>query len=344
MRITSFCDIRRDVIRLGAGLAAGLVAASPALAQLASVGEFLGKLLGLVPPSKPVNLMRTIAAIVEMERLADRRGLPPSRLSLLANGVPSADSDASLYQMAMPRLVTLIDRSEGEDPGLSDQAGEVLADLHASQHEIAEALKPDAPVEDLRVIASHKFDRIREEYASLFASAKARPEHAETLAWHFEAIKKFRLRYEALGKETGVPWYFIGAIHGLESSFNFRAHFHNGDFPLRSRTRQVPAGRPRVWAPPSDWESSAKDALKLLGFTGQSDWSLERTLYRLEAYDGFGYRKRGVATPYLWSFSSHYERGKFVSDGHWNADARSQQCGAATVIKALTDAGVVVFA
>jgi lysozyme family protein len=156
-------------------------------------------------------------------------------------------------------------------------------------------------------------------------------------------MKKFRPRYEALGLQVNVPWYFIGAIHGLESSFNFRAHLHNGDFPLSARTRQVPAGRPLIWGPPSDWESSAKDALKLLGFTGQSDWSLERMLYRLEAYNGFGYRQRGVPTPYLWCFSSHYDRGKFVSDGKWNPQAQSQQCGAGTVIKALAEAGEVSF-
>ncbi|MBX4390438.1 hypothetical protein K4H03_30615, partial [Mycobacterium tuberculosis] len=78
--------------------------------------------------------------------------------------------------------------------------------------------------------------------------------------------------------------------HGLEASFNFRAHFHNGDFPLTARTRQVPAGRPTRWLPPSDWELSAQDALRLLGYTNQSDWTLERTLFRLEAYNGLGYR------------------------------------------------------
>ena len=140
-------------------------------------------------------------------------------------------------------------------------------------------------------------------------------------------------------KVTGVPWHFIAATHGLEASFNFRAHLHNGDFPLTARTRQVPAGRPSQWLPPSDWESSAKDALRLLGFTGQNDWSLERTLYRLEAYNGFGYRGLGVPTPYLWSFSNHYERGKFVADGKFSLTAKSQQCGAAVMLKLLTDAG-----
>jgi lysozyme family protein len=116
---------------------------------------------------------------------------------------------------------------------------------------------------------------------------------------------------------------------------------HNGDYPLTARTRQVPAGRPLKWLPPTDWESSALDAMRLLGFTGQSDWSLERTLYRLEVYNGLGYRGLGVLTPYLWSFSNHYDRGKYVADGKFSATARSQQCGAAVMLKLLQDAGEI---
>ena len=105
----------------------------------------------------------------------------------------------------------------------------------------------------------------------------------------------------------------------------------------------MPAGRPRVWNAPYDWEASAVDALRLMGFAGANDWSLERTLYRLEAYNGFGYRKLGVPTPYLWSFSNHYDIGKFVADGSFNPRAKSQQCGAATTLKLLTEAGEVVW-
>ena len=82
-----------------------------------------------------------------------------------------------------------------------------------------------------------------------------------------------------------------------------------------------------------------EDALRLLGFTGQSDWSLPRTLHRLEAFNGFGYRRYGRPSPYLWSFSTLYERGKFVADGRYDPRARSQQCGTATMLKLLDLAG-----
>ena len=98
-----------------------------------------------------------------------------------------------------------------------------------------------------------------------------------------------------------------------------------------------------VWLPPSDWESSTVDALRLMGFAGEDDWSLPRLLHRIEAFNGFGYRRMGRPTPYLWCFSTHYERGKYVADGRFDPRARSQQCGAAVMFKLLEEAGAVSF-
>jgi lysozyme family protein len=186
---------------------------------------------------------------------------------------------------------------------------------------------------------SLRYEALAYEYVAWFAAARIRSEHQDSIDWHLAQMRQARPRYSAVGKHMGVPWYFIAAIHGLEASFNFRAHLHNGDFPLTRRTRQVPAGRPLVWLPPSDWEASAADALRLLGFAGQTDWSLPRTLYRLEAYNGFGYRRARRPSPYLWSFSTLYDRGKFVADGRYDPRARSQQCGAAVMLKLLALAG-----
>ena len=173
----------------------------------------------------------------------------------------------------------------------------------------------------------------------MFAAIDLRPKHTQSADWHVAMIRKSKPRYLGVERRTGVPWYFSATIHALEASFNFRAHMHNGDFPLGQRTRQVPAGRPLVWLPPSDWEASAVDAMRLMGFAGAPDWSLARMLYRLEAYNGFGYRRLAKVSPYLWSFSTLYDRGKFVADGRFSETARSQQCGAAVMLKLLSDAG-----
>lgn len=294
-------------------------------------------------PGKPRDIVRVLAAILKLETEADQRNLPTTTLSFKTTGDGGSTlptTQGGLYSAAVPRLVRIMDRADGNDLGMTDEAGKLLAELNEAQREIPEALQDNRPAPS----RATSYEALKNEYATFFSSAQLRSERSDLGDWHKRVLLEYRARYESVAKDTGVPWFFIGAIHGLEASYNFRAHLHNGDFPLSARTRQVPANRPTSWGAPYSWEASARDALKLMNFSGKTDWTLERTLYRLEAYNGFGYRRRGVPSPYLWSFSNHYETGKFVSDGKWNAGVRSQQCGAATKIKMLVDAGVVSFA
>ncbi len=369
---------KRDILK--AALLASLGA--PVFAQDQRLfGVKIPKELMQFIPAKPLNIAMTVEGIIRLENDADKKGLADSPLQR-NKGERVLATEGSLYQLVLPRLVALIDRSEQFDLGIADEAGSLLADLHASQHELPEALltlpfdlsmQPsgsplafgmaalaqapvvpiplpdimgtkdviDEPDDDTPLSKAKSFAVLKPEYARLFNSAIIRPEHKERTDWHRDMMQKSKPRYQSVSNDTGVPWYFIAVCHALESSFNFRAHLHNGDFPLSARTRQVPAGRPSKWLPPSDWESSARDALRLLGFAGQQDWSLERTLYRLEAYNGFGYRPYGVASPYLWSFSNHYTSGKYIADRKWSATAKSQQCGSAVMLKLLTDAGEI---
>jgi lysozyme family protein len=140
-----------------------------------------------------------------------------------------------------------------------------------------------------------------------------------------------------------IPWHFIGLIHCMESNFNFGTHLHNGD-SLMHRTVNVPKGLPSVEVadPPFAWTTSATDALTRKGFQTQTNWSLPAQLFRLEQYNGFGYRMRGKASPYLWSFSDRYTGGKFVKDGVFDPAAMSKQCGAAILLKRLIVRGDVV--
>jgi lysozyme family protein len=374
---------RREFLYGGASLAALL--AGPDLRSV--LGTKLPEPLRALLPGEAVEAAGLIGELLGLEQQAKALRLPPSPLAFHEGQLQIAPEQ--LYQIAMPRLVALIDRAELKAPLLAEKAGGLLARLHLTEYDRPDAWFGDAaqganpsgltlpaPVRPLRlatplsvetaepsdlvmpptvnlpdttapsveevlppVATTLKFDALADEYAAWFAAAQIRPEFRESTDWHLTMMRQSRSRYERLGKRLGIPWAFIAATHGLEASFNFRAHFHNGDFPLSQRTRQVPAGRPPSWLPPSDWESSAADALRLLGFTGQSDWSLPRTLYRLEAYNGFGYRRAGRASPYLWSFSSLYSRGKFVADGKFDPKARSKQCGAAVMLKLLDLAG-----
>src|SRR5207244_11723343 len=89
-----------------------------------------------------------------------------------------------------------------------------------------------------------------------------------------------------------------------------------------ARTIHVPKGRPPFGNPPFTFEESGVDALTFEKMDQVEDWTLAGSLFRLEAFNGFGSRAHGINTPYLWSFSNHYEQGKIVADGLFRSHAR----------------------
>lgn len=181
---------------------------------------------------------------------------------------------------------------------------------------------------------------LRSEYQSLFDTCQIRPEKRAIVQKTVEGIVSARARYANVGDELNVPWYVVGVIHNMEGSLNFATHLHNGD-PLSARTVQVPAGRPHKGSPPFTWEASAVDALKLQGYDSWADWSIPGMLFKWERYNGWGYRNHhpDVKSPYLWSFTNQYDRGKYVKDGIWDPDAVSKQVGAACVLRRLAELG-----
>ena len=147
--------------------------------------------------------------------------------------------------------------------------------------------------------------------------------------------------YEQVEVRTGIPWYFIGVIHCMECSCKFTTHLHNGD-SLTSRTIRVPKGYPKTGKPPFTWTDSAEDALKLKALHKLADWSIPSILYQLERYNGFGYRPKGIHSPYLWSYSNHYKKGKFTADGLFDENAVSKQIGAAVLLRRISEKQIAI--
>lgn len=153
--------------------------------------------------------------------------------------------------------------------------------------------------------------------------------HIQKIFTHKEAYKKVEL-------ETGVPWSVIACIHALEAGLDFRKQLHNGQYWDR-KTTWVPKGL----GPWNSWHESSVEAMKMLndkmkrvigdGFT----WDIPTICYAFESHNGWGYRKyhSHVKSPYLWSMSNHYVKGKYVADGKWDENAVSKQIGAMVYIK-----------
>jgi lysozyme family protein len=183
----------------------------------------------------------------------------------------------------------------------------------------------------------------RREYQDLFNSCETTPSKMADVQSIVGPILGKKDRYQAVEDKTPVPWFVVAVIHSLEGDLNFSTHLHNGD-SLNQKTVHVPKGRPDG-NPPFAWIDSAADALNFDGLTSRRNWTLAGSLDALEGFNGFGYRRPeiNIPSPYLWSFSNHYSKGKFGSDGHFNRDLISEQCGAAVLLKLMVDAGHITF-
>lgn len=148
-----------------------------------------------------------------------------------------------------------------------------------------------------------------------------------------------RSRYELASKATGVPWDVIGVIHFRESSNDFRGVLHNGQKIIGTgkKTTLVPKGR----GPFSTWEEAAIDALTNCHphLARNKDWSIGTTLDKLEAYNGLGYRNKGLPSPYLWAGTDQYTKGKYVADGKFDPNHVDKQLGVAPILMKLRERG-----
>ncbi|WP_197521074.1 peptidoglycan-binding protein [Bradyrhizobium icense] len=141
-----------------------------------------------------------------------------------------------------------------------------------------------------------------------------------------------KTRYLAVEHATGVPWPFIAVTHQRESSQNWERSLAQGD-PWNRVSTHVPAGR----GPFGSWEAAAIDALVNCGpyAARNRDWSIAGTLTKLEEYNGLGYMRRGMPSPYVWSGTDQYSRGKYVRDGVFDPNEVDKQLGCAGLILAM---------
>lgn len=198
---------------------------------------------------------------------------------------------------------------------------------------------------------------IATKYADMFNVAQLKPDKKAEIDFVLNKLIPSKFRYEAVAKimNNGIPFWFIMLCHAMEAGgknkpFNF--HLHCGD-PLTGRTFHVPKGRPKENPigddqPPSinnpyTWEQSALDCMKFLGYDKITDWSLGNCFDLFEKFNGLGYRKKGIPSPYLWSYTNQYTKGKYVLDGKFDPEAISKQPGIAAYLLRMKEKGIVSF-
>ena len=118
-----------------------------------------------------------------------------------------------------------------------------------------------------------------------------------------------------------------------ECSQDWGGSLAQGD-PWNRISVHVPAGR----GPFKSWEEAAVDALvNCAPYAGRNkDWHIGATLTKLEEYNGLGYAARRQPSPYIWSGTDQYEKGKYVRDGVYDPNAVDHQLGCAGLLLAMT--------
>ncbi len=136
-------------------------------------------------------------------------------------------------------------------------------------------------------------------------------------------------RYEAVSKITNVPWFVIAVIHEREASQSWAANLAQGD-PWDKVSKHVPKGQ----GPFHSWEEAAVNALTNSPPLAArwKDWSTGGTLALLEQYNGLGYARRGLPSPYIWAGTNQYSHGRYIADGHFDPHAVDHQLGCAGLI------------
>lgn len=152
------------------------------------------------------------------------------------------------------------------------------------------------------------------------------------------------LTYKQVGDELSIPPWVIGCLHYRESDFDFGTWLCNGD-PIFDasgtpiKTSHVPQGL----GPCSTWQDAALLSLKNQGWNQGLHWDIVDALENLLLWNGTGYEALipPINSPYLWSMTNHYSKGKYVADGIYDPNIVDSQAGCAAIIISLKSMGVI---
>jgi lysozyme family protein len=175
--------------------------------------------------------------------------------------------------------------------------------------------------------------------SELWGSMEIVPSRRDSVMHVAQGIRINKYRYVRFTSNFGlvVPWWFVGLVHYRECGFNWAASIAQGDAWSKISVH-VPRGR----GPFKSWEDAAFDALtKCPPFTARwKDWSNGGRLTAAEAYNGFAYEQyHHEFSPYNWGATNHEQRGKYVTDGHYDPAVWDTQIGCAAILKGLEEYG-----
>jgi len=180
--------------------------------------------------------------------------------------------------------------------------------------------------------------------SQLWRDAKINPKHRialDNLVVRYKRDQRVYQHIQSL-RANGVPAPVLFGLHYREASNSFRSSLAQGD-PLTHRSRNVPRGRIPGVNPPYTWEQCAVDAVYNVDRLDLKRWDdLNQALLAIELYNGAGYRRKGLVSPYVWSGTDRYQRGKYVADGRFDPYFVDKQLGVAAILLHFRARGVAL--
>ncbi len=168
------------------------------------------------------------------------------------------------------------------------------------------------------------------EYAAQWDRMEIRPGRIDEFRRHALYAIEHKAMYQDIEHASGVPWYSIAVMHRRESDADFFTYLGNGQ-SLSHRTTVEPKGR-GPFIGPDAFLRGALDALHIDGLDAVSDWRLEKILYFNEVFNGGGYARRGLPSPYIFGGTNIQVRGKFVADHVFDQTVMDTQPGCAPLL------------
>lgn len=147
---------------------------------------------------------------------------------------------------------------------------------------------------------------------------------------------------------NGVPAAVVLGLLEREQSGSLRLNPAQGD-PLTHRSIHVPRGRIPGKNPPYTFMEAAADAYYSpeLDHLQSRNWRDSGALLdAVENFNGGGYRRLGLASPYVWSGVvgdpryRFYVMGKFVADGKFSRTFKDPQPGVAAILMRMRERGM----
>lgn len=162
---------------------------------------------------------------------------------------------------------------------------------------------------------------------------------------------RYKDRYIALVTEIErrygfvMPWWVVPLIHERECGCvgpknarkcgvdNWTCSIGQGS-PFRVKSKIKP-----YTGPFPSWTEAAIDSLvKQHPYAAKNtNWSGGGTLTINEMYNGTGYARKGLPSPYIWAWTNQYVKGKYVRDGKYDKNHVDTQLGVAIALKALME-------